>query len=300
MHSLGRLGTGLVLAALLGVGTVAAGQASSRFMPLDSGFGPLNPAKPAKMSVKDLIAQFVTKESHCYGAMDNYTWVRTIKVTARNGSTHKKGEYYEVDDVGKTLHGRRVESVMYAPPNTLMHAGVYMTGSYFQDVDHRMPFLLTRGYLGDYNVHYVGQQKVDQVETYVFEVTPKKIAKGVRYFDGRIWVDQRYHQIVVTDGKSVPDDLKRGHEELSMPYITFYQLQDGRYWFPAWTHGDGWLHFAGGRDYLSTNVYMNETVTYTKYKRFGSSVTLLFDGKKLKKPGKSGQKGPESAPQKPK
>jgi hypothetical protein len=296
MHRFRRFGAGGVLAVLLGAATVALGQASARFMPLDSGFGPLNPAAPSNISVKKLVAKFVAKESNFFDAMDNYTWVRTVKVTALNGSSHKKGEYYEVDDIGKTPQGRRTSEVVYAPPNTLMHAGVYMMGSYFQDIDHRMPFLLTRGYLADYHVRYVGQQKVDQVKTYVFEVTPKQIVKGYRYFDGRIWVDLRDLQIVVTDGKSVPDDLKPGHEQLSMPYITFFKQVDGKYWFPAWTHGAGWLHFAGGRDYESTNVRVSETVTYTKYKYFGSTVTLYFHGHKLKKPGKTGTKGSKKGP----
>lgn len=294
MRRFGWFSAGSVMVVMLGAATFASAQASSRFMPLDSGFGPLNPAPPAKTSEKALVAKLVAKEANFYAAMNNYTWVRTVKVTARNQSTDKRGEYYEVDDIGKTPRGRRVEQVVYAPPNTLMHAGVYMTGSYFQDIDHRMPFLLTKGYLGDYHVRYVGQQKVDQVHTYVFEVTPKQIVKGYRYFDGRIWVARRDMQIVVTDGKSVPDDLRPGHEDLSMPYITFYQQIDGVYWFPTWTHGATWLHFAGGRDYMSTNVHMSETVTYTKYKRFGASVTLLFNGHKLKnapKPGKSGGAG---------
>ena len=284
---------GWVLAGVLGLAAVAVpcalGQSSSRFMPLDSGFGPLNPAPPS-VPVKQLIREFVAKETQFSEAMTNYTWVRTAKVEALNSDDKPKGEYYEVDAVGKHSHGRRVEQVLFAPPSTLMNANVMMSESDFQDIDHRMPFVLTAQQIGEYNVTYVGRQKVDQVETYVFDVAPKRIVKGYRYFDGRIWVDQRDHQIVVTDGKSVPDDLKRGQEDLSLPFITFYQQVDGKYWFPAWTHGAGWLHFEGGSGYLSENVHMTETITYTKYKRFGSRVTLIFDGKKLKNPGKAGAK----------
>jgi hypothetical protein len=274
----------------------ALGQSSSRFMPLDSGFGPMDPAQPS-VPVKQIVADFVAKETEFANALNNYTWVRTVKVDVLDSDGKPKGEYYEKDAIGRSASGRHVDQVLYAPPSTLSNGGVYMSESDFQDINHRLPFVLTQDRIGLYNVTYVGQQKVDQVETYVFDVAPKKIVKKHRYFDGRIWVDQKDHQIVVTDGKSVPDDLRRGHEDLSLPFITFRQQIDGKYWFPVWTHGNGWLHFEGGNGYMSQNVHMNELVTYTSYKRFGATTTLIFNGKKLKNAGPSGA---GSQPQTPK
>ncbi|MGC8549932.1 MAG: hypothetical protein ACP5M4_09550 [Acidobacteriaceae bacterium] len=283
---------GLAVLGLVAVCPAAPGQSSSRFMPLDSGFGPLNPAPPS-VPVKQLISDFVAKETEFANALDNYTWVRTVKVDVLNSDGKPKGEYFEKDAIGRNAQGRHVDQVLEAPPSTLSNGGVYMSESDFQDINHRLPFVLTADQIGQYNVTYVGRQKVDQVETYVFDVAPKKIEKKHRYFDGRIWVDQKDHQIVVTDGKSVPDDLKRGQQDLSLPFITFRQQIDGKYWFPVWTHGNGWLHFEGGNGYMDENVHMNELVTYTDYKRFGSSVTLLFNGKKLKTPDQKQPKEPK-------
>lgn len=301
MYGLRRFGAGLVLAVVLGAAAIAAAQSSSRFMPLDSGFGPLDPAPPS-VPAKQIIADFVAKETQFADALKNYTWVRTVKVETLNSDNKPSGEYYEQDAIGRARNGKKVVQVLYAPPSTLSNGGVYMSESDFQDINHRLPFVLTQDKIGEYNVTYVGRQKVDQVETYVFDVAPKQIVKKHRYFDGRIWVDQKDHQIVVTDGKSVPDDLKRGQEDLSLPFITFRQQIDGKYWFPVWTHGEGWLHFEGGNGYLNENVHMNELVTYANYKRFGSSVTLIFHGHKVANAGEAGQKSPQtgqSQPQKP-
>ena len=109
------------------------------------------------------------------------------------------------------------------------------------------------------------------------------IEKNKRYFQGRIWVDQRDYQIVVTDGKNVPDDTRKGHEDLSPPFITFRQQVDGKYWFPVYTKGDGILHFSGGSGYANQDVHMRETVKYTNYKRFGSSVKITYDGQEVGK-----------------
>lgn len=291
-NSRARYGLALALG-LAAACPLAVAQSSSRFMPLDSGFGALNPAPP-KVPVQQIISDFVAKETEFAHALDNYTWVRTVKVEVLNSDDKPKGEYYEKDAIGRSAGGRHVDQVLYAPPSTLSRGGVYMSESDFQDINHRLPFVLTKDQIGQYDVTYLGRQRVDQVETYVFDVAPKRIVKKHRYFDGRIWVDQKDHQIVVTDGKSVPDDLRRGHEDLSLPFITFRQQIDGKYWFPVWTHGEGWLHFEGGNGYMSQNVHMNELVTYTDYKRFGSSVTLIFNGKKLKNAGQTGQKKPKA------
>ena len=275
-------GKGSLLLLLLGLTAVAGAQSSSSFMPLDSGFGPLHTAPPSQPAPL-LIQEFAARESQFEHALENYTYQRTVKVETLNSDGKPDGEYYEVDSIGIDSHGRHYETVLQAPPSTLTR--VAMSESDFSDIEHRLPFVLTTQALPQYDVSYVGRQRVDQVRTYVFEVKPKKIEKHHRYFQGRIWVDAKDHQIVVVDGKSVPDDLRRGHQDLSLPYITFRQQVDGQYWFPVWTHGAGTLHFSAGDGYLAQNVPMTETVTYSDYKRFGSSVKLLFNGQPLQGAG---------------
>jgi hypothetical protein len=143
----------------------------------------------------------------------------------------------------------------------------------------------------------VGKQKVDEVDTYVFDIKPKVIEKNKRYFQGRIWVDQKDLQIVVTNGKNVPDDTRKGHEDLSPPFATYREQIDGKYWFPVYTRGEGILHFAGGSGYLSQDVHIRETVKYTNYKRFGSSVKITYGGQEIGKGDDNQQQ--QSSPQKP-
>ena len=75
----------------------------------------------------------------------------------------------------------------------------------FSDLEKRLPFVLTIDDIPQYNIKYLGQQKQDELNTYVFDVGPKAIEKNQRYFEGRIWVDDHDFQIVKTYGKSVPD-----------------------------------------------------------------------------------------------
>ena len=97
-----------------------------------------------------------------------------------------------------------------------------MSQADFDDIAHRLPFVLTTPELPQYDLTYLGRQRVDDIDTYVFDCKPKVIEKNKRYFQGKVWVDQQQFEIVLINGKSVPDILKRGHEDLSPPYTTYY------------------------------------------------------------------------------
>jgi len=191
------------------------------------------------------------------------------------------GEYYQVDDVIFDLSGKRTEKVVFAPGSTLER--VMMSPSDLQDIQHGYPFVLTAEVIGEYNVKYVGRQKVDEVDCYAFDVSPKAIVKGKRYLLGRIWVDTTDLQIVVTNGRMVPDDTRKGSEDLHPPFMTWRQQVDGHYWFPVYTKGEGVLHFSGGHGYMSQDVHMRDTIKYTDYKRFGSTSKIIYEGQEVPK-----------------
>jgi len=74
------------------------------------------------------------------------------------------------------------------------------------------PFVLTTKELPKYDVKYVAHEPLDELNTYVFDVGPKTLEKNQRYFQGRVWVDDKDFEIVKTDGKAVPDIKKKGQE----------------------------------------------------------------------------------------
>ena len=156
--------------------------------------------------------------------------------------------------------------MVYAPQSTLQR--VQMSPSDLQEIEHGDPFVLTTEEIGQYNVKYVGRQKVDEVDCYVFDVAPKIIEKKQRYLDGRIWVDATGLQIVVTNGHMVPDGARKHSKELHPPLMTWRQQVDGHYWFPVYIKGDGILHFASGNGFMAQNVHIRDIIQYTGYKRF--------------------------------
>jgi len=284
------------------VSAASLAQVSYTPMPLDQGFGPLDKSDP-KIPSEQLIATFTKKESAFREALNNYTYRRSVKVQTVDDDGKVDGEYYELTDISFDSTGRRTEHVIQAPASTLER--IMMSPADFADIQQRLPFVLTTEDVGQYNVTYVGKQKVDELDTYVFDVGPKVIVKNHRYFQGKIWVDAQDFQIVVTNGKNVPDDTRKGHEDLSPPFVTYREEIDGKYWFPVYTKGDGILHFSGGKGYLSQDVHIREFVKYTDYKQFGSTVKITYGGQDIGGTGAKPESGaspqtptPPAAPQK--
>jgi hypothetical protein len=260
-------------------------------MPLDAGFGRMDISAPATPP-EQIIKEFAAKESEFQDALNHYTYRRYARVQTLDDDDKVDGEWYEVDDVVFDPDGRRTEKVVYAPGSTLQR--VMMSPSDLQDISHGYPFVLTTEEIAQYDVKYVGRQKVDELDCYAFDVSPKIIEKKKRYFDGRIWVDATDLQIVVTNGRMVPDDTRKNNEDLHPPFMTWRQQVDGHYWFPVYTKGEGILHFSGGSGYMAQDVHIRDTIKYTDYKRFGSTSTIIYDGQSI---SNSGQQ-PSTQPQK--
>jgi hypothetical protein len=272
-------------------------QVSYTSMPLDAGFGALDTSAPS-IPAEKIIQEFTAKESVFRTALDNYTYERSVRVDTINDDGKVDGEYYQVTDISFDSTGRRTEHVVEAPPGELGE-GITMTPADFSDIEERLPFVLTKEDAPQYDITYVGKQKIDEVDTYVFDIKPKVIEKHKRYFQGRIWVDQQDLQIVVTNGKNVPDDLRKGHEDLSLPFVTYRQQIDGKYWFPVYTHGDGVLHFTAGNGYLSQDAHMRETVKYSNYKQYRSTIRVIFQGQDIsngQQPASGDQQPQQGAP----
>ena len=238
----------------------------------DEGNGPLNQNQPQGTTPADIIQKFAAKEEIFKEARNNYTYTQDITVQTVDGST-VDGEWHQVWDITYDDKGGRIENVTFAPQDTLKR--VSMTKEDLDDIRNRLPFVLTTSDLPLYDVLYVGQQHVDEIDTYVFDMAPKKIEKGQRYFQGRIWVDGRDMQIVKTCGRNVPDlhAKKRNEQEnLTPKFVTYREQIDGKYWFPTYTRADDELHFQSG------DVHIREIIKYTNYKRFGATSRITYRG----------------------
>jgi len=221
--------------------------------------------EPPPIPVEQIIEKFAAHESEFRRERENYTYEQTVVVQTVENDGVVDGEYRMTEDITFTPQGRRYEHVTDAPVSTLVR--VQLSPQDESDLEHVQPFVLTTEDLSKYDIHYVGREQVDELTAYVFDVGPKKIEKNQRYFQGRIWVDDRDLAIVKTYGKAVPDIGGR-YQNLFPRFETIRENIEGNYWFPTYTHADDVLHFTTG------NVRIRMTVRYKNYKRFGSTIKI--------------------------
>ncbi len=222
--------------------------------------------KPPDIPVDQVIKKFGERELEFKKERDNYTYTQTFVVQTIDYDGRPDGEYRMTSDILFTPEGKRYEKVISAPQPTLER--IQLSQQDLDDVEHVQPFVLTSDELPKYDVTYVGREPLDELGTYVFDVKPKKIEKNQRYFQGRIWVDDRDLNIVKTDGKAVPDIIKHGQENIFPRFETFRENIEGHYWFPTYTRSDDELHFSTGA------VHMRMTIRYANYKRFGATIKI--------------------------
>jgi hypothetical protein len=166
--------------------------------------------------------------------------------------------------------GSRFEKILFAPATTLTE--ITITPEDLEDLGGVNPFALEPKVIDQYNINFVGTEHIDELDLYVFDVTPKVIPdpkkSKLRLFTGRIWVDKDDLMIVKSRGKAVPET-----KDNKFPVVeTTRDMVDGKYWFPVDARADDELVFNNGNV-----VKIRMRVRYTNYKVGRSEVRILDD-----------------------
>ncbi len=221
---------------------------------------------PPPIPIDQIIQRFAAREAEFKTERDNYTYTQTFSIQTLDSGDRPDGEYEMTSEIVFTPQGKRYERVTSAPPPTLQR--ITLSQQDLDDLEHVQPFVLTTNELSKYDIKYVAREPLDELNTYVFEVGPKTLEKNQRYFQGRIWVDDKDFAIVKTDGKAVPDIRKHGQGNVFPRFETFRENIEANYWFPTYTRSNDVLHFS------SEDVHIRMTVRYENYKRFGVTIKI--------------------------
>jgi TonB family protein len=200
--------------------------------------GAMSPAE-----VERIIQAFTRKESEFRRALTAYSFKRDALIQAIGMGGQVVGEYHRVSTFTFDDQGNRYEKINFFPMSTM---GQSITQEDIEDLGGIKPFALDPSRVAEYNIKYVGREKIDDLNLYVFDVSPKVIPSPKklkdRMFVGRVWVDDQDLQIVKTKGKGVPETKRN-----KFPTVETYREHiDGRYWFPTYSYADEELIFDDG------------------------------------------------------
>ena len=180
--------------------------------------------------IDDIIHRLTTQETAFRRALNSYAFKRDALIQEIGMGGQVIGEYHRVSEFTFDDSGNRYEKIGFFPMPTF--TGI--TPEDLEDLGGVNPFALEAAKINQYNFKYVGKERIDEVDLYVFDVAPKVTpdAKKTkeRFFIGRIWVDDRDFQIVKTKGKGIPETKIN-----KFPVVETYREQiDGRFWFPTY------------------------------------------------------------------
>ena len=213
---------------------------------------PMNPAE-----VERIIHAFTQKEIEFRHALNSYSFKRDALVQKIGMGGQVTGEYHRVSTFTFDDSGNRYEKISYFPMSTMPE----VTQADIDDMGGIKPFALEPSKIPQYNIRYVGKETIDELNLYIFDVTPKgplpKFSKTQeRYFSGRVWVDDKDLQIVKTKGKGLPEDKNN-----KFPTVETYREHiDGRYWFPTFSYADEELIFENG-----ASLHVRMKIRYTDF-----------------------------------
>lgn len=224
--------------------------------------------KGPEPSPQEIIRRFTEAESQLRDARNNYTFKQDVLLQTLAGPTAVTGTYRRVSEIIFDDQSKRIEKITYFPPPTL--TSLTVTPEDLQDLGIIQPFALTAEELPKYDVKYVGRERIDEIDTYVFDVSPrdpKGMAKrNERYLTGRVWVEDRDFMIVKVKGQAGPETGKQ-----RFPHFETYREQIDQFWFPTYTFADDILAFENG------DIHLRMVVKYTDYKKFEGTITVLPD-----------------------
>ncbi len=232
---------------------------------------------PPPAQIANIIRQFTANETRNRALLaHNYTYTENISMHVLDQDGDPTGQHYaQTDDILFSPSGRREITCTWCPQSTLTN--VVLTEDDLNDFFNMDMYSVRMEDLNDYNIRYVDHEKLEELTAYRFNIRPKQILKGHRYFAGTVWVDDHYLQIVKSEGLAVPDQFdKHGSPtNVFLPFTTYRQLIDGKYWFPVYTSTDAELPGFDGKTYVSSQQ-IKMVIQFTDYKRYGSSFQIQY------------------------
>jgi hypothetical protein len=230
----------LLLAFLLGASASGRAQETTGPLPPPPTFEvkrlPTQPnATPPPLPAEEIIHRFAGNEDAYREALRQYNYRQTVRVQEFEEDGSRGGEFQMAGELVVHPDGERYERVVSPPGSTLRH-----TIFTLEDVKAlaALPlFVLTTDQLGKYDLTYQGQQKLDELTTYIFRVKPKSLERGPRYFEGVVWVDTGDFAIVKSYGRFVTQAPPGEPPPFTM-FETYREFIDKKYWFPTYTRSD--------------------------------------------------------------
>jgi hypothetical protein len=198
---------------------------------------------PPPIPVEVIIQKFSANEDVMKQKFDTYDYTQTVRI---DELADPGGKFSVTGDVYTRPDGQRYMRVEKQPESNLK-VEMY-TLEDVRTISNLPLFLLTSQEIANYNFKYVGQEKLDQLTTYIFQVKPKMLSRKRRFFEGVIWVDDQDFAIVKSYGKLVSELSGNGTALPFTMFETYRENFQGKYWLQTYTSSDDVIKDPDGQE----------------------------------------------------
>jgi hypothetical protein len=222
------------------------------------------PEAPPSLAPAQIIHGFTQKEDLYLGQRPGYSYRKSIRIQEFGPDGKTSGEFTAVYEAARSSDGKYYEKAISPPESTLVY--LQADPDQIQQLTRLPNFPVTTAQLAKYDVQFLSTETVDEIDCYIFQVKPKVLDRKNPLFDGIIWIDQKYLEVVKTYGKWVTD-LGEMHP-MSLPFgifETYRENVDGKYWFPNYTRSDGTLQLK------DREIPVRITIKWTNYKPYAAA-----------------------------
>jgi hypothetical protein len=222
------------------------------------GTEPVPPAPPS-MPPEEIIKRFSQKEDEYFAARSGYSYKKTVRLEEFGPDGKPSGQLSLVVEAKPGPDGKLYEKTVERPQSTLRY--LEMGPEDFQALARMPAYALTTGQLAKYDLKYLGKELVDEISCYIFQVKPKTVERAHYYFDGIVWVDDAYLEVVKTYGKWVNDlgDMRSATMPFNI-FETYRENVEGKYWLPNYMRSDDTINLK------DLNVQVRLVIKWTDYK----------------------------------
>jgi len=204
------------------------------------GTEPEAPAPPS-LPPEEIIRRFAQKEDEFMAARPNYGSRKTIRIDEFGEDGKPAGQFLLVTETTRAANGQVISKVVQKPQSTLHYFNLETED--VKELDRIPAFPMTSSQLAKYDLKFIGEEQVDEVDCYIFKVKPKVLDRTHAYLDGLVWVDTKYLEVVKTYGRWVNElgEVRSATLPFTL-FETYRENVDGKYWFPNYERSDDTVH----------------------------------------------------------
>ena len=205
----------------------------------------VEPEAPPSLPEAEIIKRISQKEDEYLVSRTHYSYKKTIRIQEFGQDGKPAGEFVLVTQPARDVDGKVFDKVVERPQSSLMH--VFLRTEDLEGLQKIPAYPLTTSQLAKYNLKYEGKEQVDEIECYIFQVKPKIVERTKAYFDGIVWVDTKYLEVVKTYGRWMTDQgaMKAMADLPFTMFETYRENVDGKYWFPNYSRSDETMNLKG-------------------------------------------------------